>query len=390
MLLRPSSTLPARLPRPAADAPPQQVAEYYRRMLITDGAVPESFSPFEPLGGRGEATNGSDYFFWRAAPGSYASCPLFPEEALARLTSAQGLPFALPRHAHFEPKPEDTANGEYEGGHVSSALPRSHRGGPLAFTERSSGDIMSTMYGPRHPLRSEDDLIAKQLAEVRQAELDWLSSLDVPADAGEELIREQALLMRDAQMRRGIAEPDLSPSVSLLPTVLENDMTVALASQSGSLAKSEHSSALDTTTTQIEMKANLQMDKESNAALDESLAQLELCHEVELKTVLAMSISDADDAALKQALEYSKKSLEHSKATEPGPYVPEGAEAGVDIPFITPKSLLDDSPAQSGTDTCGARAASGAATQRSSSAESGEAMTKRSRSKGRKGKTRPV
>ena len=71
---------PSGLTRPGRDANPQQVAEYWRRMLIADGAIgQERFSPFSPdLDG---VDNDADYFYGRRASRHSSQLPSRPEPA---------------------------------------------------------------------------------------------------------------------------------------------------------------------------------------------------------------------------------------------------------------------------------------------------------------------
>ena len=71
---------PSGLTRPGRDANPQQVAEYWRRMLIADGAIgQECFSPFSPdLDG---VDNDADYFYGRRASRHSSQLPSRPEPA---------------------------------------------------------------------------------------------------------------------------------------------------------------------------------------------------------------------------------------------------------------------------------------------------------------------
>ena len=71
---------PSGLTRPGRDADPQQVADYWRRMLIADGAIgQEHFSPFSPdLDG---VDHDADYFYGRRASRHSSQLPSRPEPA---------------------------------------------------------------------------------------------------------------------------------------------------------------------------------------------------------------------------------------------------------------------------------------------------------------------
>jgi len=71
--------------------------------------------------------------------------------------------------------------------------------------------------------------------------------------------------------------------------------------------------------------------------------------DTELDAALALSAAlsaEADDAALEQALQSSTEDTDATPAPSP-----ESAEAGVDIPFETPKSLLSNAPAVAASST---------------------------------------
>lgn len=150
------------------DAPQQEVAEYYRSMLEADGAIPV-FSPFDLLDVANlDYYNGADFFFGRAPHRTFASFSPFPEDALADLASEGGLPFRT-SPAVFEP------HGTPTGEHAHSPRPagsrqQARRDRPLALPEGNG--LVSMMFGPRASPggRSEDDLIAEQLAEVHAVE----------------------------------------------------------------------------------------------------------------------------------------------------------------------------------------------------------------------------
>jgi hypothetical protein len=292
---RPSSALPAGLARPGPGAPPQLVAEYYRSMLVADGAIPGfgGFSPFEPAGFAGaehDHANGADYFFGRAPPRTFASFSPFPEEALADLASEGGLPS---RASPADIEPQGTPAGE----HTDSPRPtgsRRHRGGPLAFPE---GDgLASMMFGPRASGpggRSEDDLIAEQLAQVREEERIFLAKL------------------QEAQRTRHTAAPPATPSDH------------AVRDQ----AKEQPSDAEEAL---AELAADAEEDKELEAVLAASRAAAELQGAAELEAALALSAEAATELS--------------DDVSEEVACPPQAAcqEAGIDIPFETPKALLDD------------------------------------------------
>jgi hypothetical protein len=267
--------------RPGPGATRQQVADYHCRMLVADGVIPStSFSPFEPSGD----ANGADYFFGRAPRRPFA------EEALA-------LPFG-------------------RSGPLAFAEGCQGRGGPLAFADVDGQE--SLVFGPPLIARAsaaaaaaaaaasgrrtaalraeeEDALIAQQLSEAYKAERKLLDSLAVSADdgedfikeaqRGEEFIQEQVRLVREVQRLRGFAQPLYQECAAPPPTEPDTELEAALA-----------------------LSTQLAADTES-AALEQGLA---------------LSEAVADNAAtLADTIE--------------------SAQAGVDIPFTTPSTLIDDS-----------------------------------------------
>jgi len=259
--------------RPGRDAPPQQIAEYYQRMLVADGAIPSlSFSPFEPpvagalaLDARGES---ADYFYGRQAPrggaGRTAANPFEPDA--------------------FSPP------GDYIG-HEQYPAPR-------AFAQ--AGDLASMLFGPRPSTAgpTEDDLITAHLEEVRQAECELMASLRITPEEDEALIREQARLLVSAQRT---AAPLGAPS-----TPVHSDAKAA----------------------------------ESVAAAEDLAPSAVATDELEAALAASRATSEAEsDAELQRALELSTTSQSVGEGAPAAS--PESAEAGIDIPFETPKSLLD-------------------------------------------------
>ena len=223
---------------------------------------------------------------------------------------------------HAQEAVELEASGMWEGAmarHADSLrLHNARGGGPLGFSE---GDGLASMiFGPRHAGqrgRSEDDRIVEQLAAVRQVERNMLARLRVPA-TDEAPIEEQAQRMREAQRLRGVATD--------MPDEVE-DLTDADAALT-------------------ELAANAEEDKELAAVLAASRKTAQH-DDTELDAALALSAAlsaEADDAALVQALQSSTECADATPA-------PESTEAGVDIPFETPKSLLADAPAVAASST---------------------------------------
>jgi hypothetical protein len=271
--------LPA-LPFARPGATRQQVADYHCRMLVVDGAIPAtSFSPFQPSG----YANGADYFFGRAPRRPFA------EEALAQPFGRSGpLAFA-----------EGWPNGPLSYGQESLVF-----GPPLiarasaAAAAASAAAAADAAAGQRTAARcaeEEDALIAQQLSEAYKAERKLLDSLAVSADdgedfikeaqRGEEFIQEQVRLVREAQLLRGFAQPLHHECTAPPPTEPDTELEAALA-----------------------LSAQLAADTES-AALEQGLA---------------LSDAVADNAATPADTD-------------------ESAQAGVDIPFTTPSTLVDDS-----------------------------------------------
>ena len=310
---RPSSALPAGMARPGPDAPPQQVADYYLRMLVADGAVADGaiadpFSPVEPSRHTHGHATGADYFFGRAAP-SFASSSPFPEEDLAGLAGAEGLPFVT--LSPTQCMPEDTVENNYTD--VLHARPARLGGDLLGFPEGGGLSIM--MFGPRQGGlcgRSEDDFIEEQFATMHQPEGAVMTGLRVPA-AEEESVPVQVQRMCEVQGCRGVAsDPDKAEDFT-------DDADAALTELAAHATEDEE---LETV-----LAASRHSTQQGDAALEAAL-------------VLSMElIAQADDAALAQALESSTKEADTYTPS------PECAEAGVDIPFETPKSLLGDAPA---------------------------------------------
>jgi len=280
--------------RPGRDAPPQQIAEYYQRMLMADGAIPSlSFSPFEPPVGGAFAPN---YQRMLMADGAIPSLSFSPFEP-PRVESAD---FFYGRQA---PRAGRAAANLFEPDAVSPSSPGDDSGegqGPAPSAFAQTGDLASMLFAPRPSTAgpTEDDLITAHLEEVRQAERELMASLRISPEEDEELIREQARLLASAQRTAGTSTPvhaDAKPVESVAAAV--EDLTrCALASSDG-----------------------------------------------ELEGVLAASraTSEAEsDAALQRALEMS--TTIQSVGEEAAAALPESAEAGIDIPFETPRSLLDD------------------------------------------------
>ena len=279
--LHPPSLVPG-LTRPGRDASPQQIAEYHHRMLVADGAIPpSSFSPGDaaaPMFDHNDRIDGAGCFYGRHAPRSLQS-------------TAAVNPFApealLPSYPGLE-RPQ----------------------GPLPRALSQASDVASMMFGPRRSDTgpSEDDLIAAQLEEVRQVERDVMASLSTFPQDDEDLIREEALLMVAAQQASSTGQHSQAEDVAA-EGAAAGDLTPAAA------ASAPHA--------------------------DEAL---------ELETVLAASRATSEeecDAALQRALQLSvlaestESTADASTDASNPAEMQQCAEAGVDIPFETPKSLLD-------------------------------------------------
>lgn len=265
--------------RPGRDASPHQIADYYHRMLVADGAIPpSSFSPFEPA-----QSDGAGFFYGRSAPYSLVS-----------RSNNVADPF-LPDAFSPSSSGDDVAERMQEG-------PL-----PLAFSQAS--DVASMMFsrGPAGP--SEDDLIAAQLEEVRQVERELMASMHIPQEDDEELIRSQARLMIAAQEQRarGSSKPPYAEDLSKSTEVEELASTTAASTSS------------------------------ADAVFDMEMAQAASC--------ASDPSSEECDPALQRALELSVTADTSSTASAvktSSAEKQESAEAGMDIPFETPKSLLDD------------------------------------------------
>jgi len=275
-------------------------------MLVDDGAIADPFSPVEPSRHTPGHANGADYFFGRAAP-SFASASPLPEQALAGLADAEGLPFVT--LSPTQCMPEDTVEKIYTD--VLHARPARLGGDLLGFPE--GGGLSTMMFGPRQRGlcgRSEDDLIHEQLATMHQPEGAVMTGLRVPA-AEEESVPMQVQRMREVQRRRGVASDKAED--------FTDDADVARTELAAHATEDEELEAV--------LAASRNSTQQGDAALEAALAlSMEL-------------IAQADDAALAQALESSTKEADTYSPS------PECTEAGVDIPFETPKSLLGDAPA---------------------------------------------
>ena len=165
---RPPSTVPA-LPRPAADAGPGELADYYHRMLVHDGAIaPDtdfcgrtfhahaSFSPFEPL-----------------------------DEGVDAMAS-------------------DVA--------LAGASTTGRSGAP-------TDGLASVLFGgPNHSdIASEDALIEQQLSEVRELSGRFLANLHAAAEEDEAMIREEARRMQEARRLRSDAQDASQPAEPAAP-----------------------------------------------------------------------------------------------------------------------------------------------------------------------------
>jgi len=289
MLSLHSPSLAHGLTRPGRDASPQQIAEYHHRMLVADGAIPpSSFSPFEPgdaaapMFDHNDRIDGAGCFYGRHAPRSLQStAAVDPFEPEALFPSYPGLE-----------RPQ----------------------GPLPRALSQASEVASMMFGPRRSDTgpSEDDLIAAQLEEVRQVERDVMASLSTFPQDDEDLIREEALLMVAAQQASSTGQHSQAEDAAA-EGAAAGDLTPAAAASAIRAAE-----ALELETVLAASRAT--SEEECDAALQRDL-QL---------SVLAESTESTADAS-------TDASTDASNPAE----MQQCAEAGVDIPFETPKSLLD-------------------------------------------------
>ena len=288
---------------PTSGASPQQIAEYYRNMLVADGAIPSAFHPFEPssLSAFGCDTfgcdNGADFFYGRTRVQHALSPSPSPGEASSQLDARQ-----------FSPTSNDLES-------QASEL-EEHAGAPWnsAFPDDKALSCMNFGLSRIRP-SCEDDIIAAQLANVHRIEQDFMA-LGLPSlDEDDEMIREQILLMQEAQRLRGLTRNAVNPSTSVghdsKPEVPEEDKTdTGLGAACVGLPAKQD---------EADLEAALKLSSEMSAA--------------------------TDDAALKQALQLSEQDIDirDKRVCDSD----EEASAGMDIPFETPKSLLSDTPAPS-------------------------------------------
>ena len=283
---------------PTSGASPQQIAEYYRNMLVADGAIPSAFHPFEPssLSAFGR-DNGADLFYGRTRVQHALSPSPSPGEASSQLDARQ-----------FSPTSNDLES-------QASEL-EEHAGAPWnsAFPDDKALSCMNFGLSRIRP-SCEDDIIAAQLANVHRIEQDFMA-LGLPSlDEDDEMIREQILLMQEAQRLRGLTRNAVNPSTSVghdsKPEVPEEDKTdTGLGAACVGLPAKQD---------EADLEAALKLSSEMSAA--------------------------TDDAALKQALQLSEQDIDirDKRVCDSD----EEASAGMDIPFETPKSLLRDTPAPS-------------------------------------------
>ena len=280
---RPPSTVPV-LPRPAADAGPGELADYYHRMLVHDGAIaPDtdfcgrtfhahaSFSPFEPL-----------------------------DEGVDAMAS-------------------DVA--------LAGASTTGRSGAP-------TDGLASVLFGgPNHSdIASEDALIEQQLSEVRELSGRFLANLHAAAEEDEAMIREEARRMQEARRLRSDAQDASQPAEPAAPGAGE-----AAPSDFPSPTTEDGSSSTNGAPP-ADTASDLDLAQIRGAAAACTAAEQE---DPELDTALALSMqlsADADDAALKEALRASQTLAEDDRQHPKS----DGTEAGVDIPFLTPSTLLAD------------------------------------------------
>ena len=279
---RPPSTVPV-LPRPAADAGPGELADYYHRMLVHDGAIaPDtdfcgrtfhahaSFSPFEPL-----------------------------DEGVDAMAS-------------------DVA--------LAGASTTGRSGAP-------TDGLASVLFGgPNHSdIASEDALIEQQLSEVRELSGRFLANLHAAAEEDEAMIREEARRMQEARRLRSDAQDASQPAEPAAPGAGE-----AAPSDFPSPTTEDGSSSANGAPP-ADTASDLDLAQIRGAAAACTAAEQE---DPELDTALALSMqlsADADDAALKEALRASQTLADDDHQPPKS-----DTEAGVDIPFLTPSTLLAD------------------------------------------------
>ena len=325
VLSRPAAALPGLRPGPGAT--PQQIADFHYRQLVADGAIPAG-SPFESRGAGTADRAGFDYFYGRATRAPSASVSPFPEEALAQL-SAAGL------------------------------------GDPLSFGLWATPD-------------DEDALIARQLSEAHEAEKQLLDSLNVPEDDGEEFIREQAGLMREAQRLRGL--PPASPplrAVSATPAP-HGTPTPCDAPDAASSAAASSAAAPTATEPDSELEAALALSAQLIAEADSAALEHGLALSAsETVADTAVTPADSDECATEAGVDIPFTTPSALAGAD------ECAEAGVDIPFTTPSTLLDESSSFRPSPTAAGASAKGEASQSSAAAASKGARGKGKRSKGK-------
>jgi len=292
-------------------------------MLVDDGAIADPFSPVEPSRHTPGHANGADYFFGRAAP-SFASSSPFVTLSPTQCT------------------PEDTVENNCTD--VLHARQARLGGDLLGFPE--GGGVSSMMFGTWQGGlrgRSEDDLMHEQLTTMHQPEGAVMTGLHVPA-ADEESVPVQVQRMCEVQRRRGVASDKAED--------FTDDAAEALTELAAHATEDDELEAV--------LAASRHSTQQGDAALVAAL-------------VLSMElIAQADDAALVQALESSTKEVATYNPS------PECADAGVNIPFETPKSLLGDAHAVA---ACSAPSAV-AKKRRIIKTKSSRAKSKRAKAKG--------
>ena len=265
---RPPSTVPV-LPRPAADAGPGELADYYRRMLVHDGAI----APDTDFCGT-----------------FHAHAPFSPFEPLDEGVDAMASDVAL-----------------------AGASTMGRAGAP-------TDGLASMLFGGLHSdIASEDALIEQQLSEVRELSGRFLANLHAAAEEDEAMIREEARRMQEARRLRSDAQDASQPAEPA-------------ATAAGEAAPSDFPSP---TTEDGSPSAN---GAPPGAAAACTAAEQE---DPELDAALALSMrlsAAADDAALSEALRASEMLADDDHL----PPKSDDTEAGVDIPFVTPSTLLAD------------------------------------------------
>ena len=352
-LHRPSH--PSGLTRPGRDANPQQVADYWRRMLVADGAIGEEhLSPFSPDLNR--LDNDADYFYGRRAPrhSSQLSSRPEPAESLTdapRSASALRGGRAFPqgdglasmtnmRHAYgcrgdiYSPS-RPSFSDPFEPAESPTDSPRSafELRGRQAFP---GGDGLAEMTNMRHLECDEDDKELKMALAASRAAQEQMYKRAAQEQLGKCDEDEKELKMALAASRAAQDKMHERTAKEQIDKYEEEDkeLTIALAA-SRATQEQMHKRAAQGQVDMCEEEV-----KQLTIALAASRADTEQTEKADLEAALALSLSA--EGAFEQALHNSDGvadvNIGHLNCEA-------NLEAGVDIPFETPKSLLHDTPA---------------------------------------------